>query len=84
MKLLSAIHGSRREISASRPDNPKSKRWHCIDYVIMRKAHRRKCLDVAVMRGADCNTDQRMVRLKLVVGKKRAFRRKRVNAGGML
>ncbi len=24
----------------------------------MRKANRRKCLDVAVVRGADCNTDR--------------------------
>ena len=61
--------------------HPKSKRWHCIDYVIMRKAHRRKCLDVAVVRGADCNTDHRMVRMKMIVGRKRAYRKERVNAG---
>ena len=40
-----------------------------MNYLIMRKAHRRKCLDVSVMRGADCNTDHRMLRAKLVVGK---------------
>ena len=42
----------------------------------MCKAHRRKCLDVCVMQVAECNIDQRMVRAKLVVGRKRAFRRR--------
>ena len=34
--------------------HPKSHQWHCIDYVIMRRDHRRKCLDVSVMLGANC------------------------------
>ena len=50
--------------------HPKSKQWHCIDYVIMRKAHRRRCLDVTVVRGAQCNTDHMMLKVKL------QFRRK--------
>ena len=29
--------------------HPKSKQWHCIDYVIMRQQHHRMCLDVKVM-----------------------------------
>ena len=34
------------------------------------------CLDVCVMRGADCNTDHRLVRAKLVVGRSmRSFKR---------
>ena len=44
---------------------PKSKQWHCIDYAIMRKAHRRRCLDATVMRGAQCNTDHMMLKVKL-------------------
>ena len=55
--------------------HPKSHKWHCIDYVIMKKMHRRRCLDVSVMRGAYCNTDHRMLRVKVVVGKKKTFRR---------
>jgi len=47
--------------------HPKSKHWHCIDYVIMRKK------DVAAMCGTSCKIDHRMVRMKLVVGKKKAF-----------
>ena len=42
----------------------------------MRKRTRRKCLDVSVMRGADCNSDHRMLRAKIVVGGKKLFRRR--------
>ena len=49
--------------------------WHCNDYVIMRQAHKRKCLDVSVMCGADCSKEHRMLRTKLVVGRRRYFRR---------
>ena len=61
----------KKEIKKQTWQHPKSKKWHCIDYVIMRQAHRRKCLDVSVMRGADCNTDHRLVHAKLVVGKQK-------------
>ena len=37
--------------------------------------HRRRCLDVSMMQGAYCNTDHRMLRVKVVVGKKKLFRR---------
>jgi hypothetical protein len=47
----------------------------------MWKTHRRRCLDVSVMCGADCNTDHRMLRAELVVGKKRWFREKHVGVG---
>ena len=48
--------------------HPGSKKWHCIDYAIMKQSQRRKCLDVSVMRGAQCNTDHQMLRVKLHVG----------------
>ena len=38
-------------------------------------------MDVAVMRGAECNTDHRMVRMKMILGRKRAFRREPANVG---
>ena len=50
--------------------HPKSKLWHCIDYVIMRKAQCWRCLDVMVKRGAVCNTDHRLVLMKMRIGKK--------------
>ena len=65
----------KREIHKRTWQHPKSLKWHCIDYVIMRKGHRRKCLDVSVMRGADCNTDHKLLRVKVVVGKKKSFSR---------
>ena len=36
----------------------------------MRKAHRRYCVDVAVMRGAECNSNHMITRVKLQFGKK--------------
>lgn len=66
----------KRDIHKQTWQHPKSKQWHCIDYVIMRKADQRKCLDVSVLRGADCNTDHRMLRAKVMVGKRKLFRRR--------
>ena len=45
--------------------HPKSKRWHCIDYAIVRARERRRCLDASVKRGAECNTDHQLLRIKL-------------------
>lgn len=39
---------SKRDISKQTWQHPKSKHWHCIDCVMMMKAHRRRCLYVAV------------------------------------
>ena len=36
----------------------------------MSKAQRRFCVDVQVMRGAVCNTDHKMLRVKLRLGRK--------------
>ena len=45
--------------------HPKSKSWHCIDYAIVRARDRRRCLDASVKRGAECNTDHQLLRIKL-------------------
>ena len=42
--------------------HPGSKRWHCIDYIILRQKDRRLCCDVSVIRNADCWTDHKLVR----------------------
>ena len=60
----------KKDIHKQTWQHPKSKQWHCIDYAIMRKAHRRRCLDVTVMCGAQCNTDHMMLKAKLQIGKK--------------
>ena len=48
------------------------KKLHCIDYVIMKKNCQRRCLDAPVVHGAG---DHRLLRTKIIVGKKRYFRR---------
>ena len=45
--------------------HPKSKRWHCIDFAIMHQGDRRRCLDIAVKRGAECNTDHQLLYVKV-------------------
>ena len=49
--------------------HPKSKKWHCIDYAIVRATDRRRCLDASVKRGAECNTDHQLLRIKLHMSK---------------
>ena len=50
--------------------HPKSKKWHSIDFVVMNQRHRRYCVDVSARRGAFCNTDHNLVRVKLLFGRK--------------
>ena len=45
--------------------HPKSKQWSRIDSVIMSQSDRRICLDVAVKRGAECNTDHQFMCMKI-------------------
>ena len=41
--------------------------------MVMKREHLRKCLDVCMMQAAGCNTDHRLVRAKIVVGKQKEF-----------
>ena len=56
---------SKRDIYKQTWQHPKSKRWHCIDFAIVRQRDRRRCLDAAVKRGAECHTDHQLLRIKL-------------------
>ena len=47
--------------------HPKTKKWHCIDYAIVKQGYQQWCKDVAVVRGAECGTDHHMLRMKLDV-----------------
>ena len=51
--------------------HPKSRLWSCIDFVVMKQRDRRWCLDVAVKRGADCNTYHHLVVVKVKVWRDR-------------
>ena len=50
--------------------HPKSKKWSCIDFVVMSERDRRYCLDVTVRRGAFCNTDHHLVCTRLYFGRR--------------
>ncbi|CAB3987233.1 Hypothetical predicted protein, partial [Paramuricea clavata] len=45
--------------------HPRSKRWHLIDYAIVRQRDLKDVCITQAMCGAECQTDHRMVRMKL-------------------
>ena len=45
--------------------HPRSKKWHMLDYILIRKSDIQDLHIVKVLRGADCWTDHRLVRAKL-------------------
>lgn len=57
--------------------HPKSKKWHCIDFAIMRRRDLKKCLDSSVKRRAECNTDHNLLRTKVRISKLYQPKRKR-------
>ena len=42
--------------------HPRSKHWHLIDYVIVRRCYLNEEQITPAMRGAECSTDQRIIR----------------------
>ena len=46
--------------------HPRSKHWHLIDYVLVRKRDLKDVLHTRVMPSAECHTDHRLVRCKLL------------------
>ena len=53
--------------------HPKTKKWHCIDFAIMRQRDRKRCLDACVKRGAECNSDHQLLRIKMKMTGKRGY-----------
>lgn len=55
--------------------HPRSKQWHLLDYVIVRRRDLQDLFKVKALRGANCWTDHRLVRAKVhfVVRQKRRF-----------
>ena len=49
--------------------HPKSKKWHCIDFAIMRRRDLKKCLDSSVKQGAECNTDHNLLSTKIRISR---------------
>ena len=64
--------------------HPGNKKWHCIDYNLMHQTQRKFCHDVSVIRRADCWTDHKLLRAKIVLqvssSKKQGFGRYRFAA----
>lgn len=58
---------AKRKIHKTTWKHPKTKRWHCIDFAIMRRRDLEKCLDMGVKRGTECNTDHQLLLIKLRV-----------------
>ena len=55
----------KKEIHLNTWMHPATKKWHMIDFLVMRATQRIYCRDVRVMRGANCWTDHKLVRAKL-------------------
>ena len=53
--------------------HPKSKRWHCINFAIVRQRDQKRCLYVCVKRGAEYNTDHQLIRIKMRMKGKRGY-----------
>ena len=69
----------KKDIHKSTWQHPKSKKWHCIDYAIMRQKDRARCIDAAVKRGAECHTDHQLLRIKVKVIGGRCYHKPRNN-----
>ena len=55
----------KKEIHLGTWMHPATKKHHMIDFVIMRASQKMLCMDVRVMKGANCWSDHRMVRARL-------------------
>ena len=51
----------KRNIHKCTWQHPRSKRWHCIDYAMVREQDLSNCTDCHVIRGAECSTDHNLV-----------------------
>ena len=61
----------KKDIHKQTWQHPKSNQWHCIDYAIMRRQDRKRCLDATVRRGAECNTDHQLLCIKVRITHRR-------------
>ena len=48
--------------------HPRSKQWHCIDYIITSQSDRRHCLDAQVIRSAECGSDHQLLCVRFFLG----------------
>ena len=63
----------KKDIHKSMWQHPKSEKWHCIDYAIMRQKDHARCVNAAVKQGAECHTDHQLLRIKVKVVGERCY-----------
>ena len=54
-------HFRKRMIHLATWRHPRSQRWHCIDYVLVRVSQMQYVVDTHVIRGAECSTDHNLL-----------------------
>ena len=69
----------KRDIHKQSWQHPETKLSLCIDFILMRQSQRKWCSDAQVMREAECWSDHKMVRGKLVLKLRQLMRRKNSN-----
>ena len=52
---------AKRDIFKRTWQHPGSMAWHCIDYIIVRQADQRQCMDVTTVRNAECGSDHELL-----------------------
>jgi len=57
----------KRDIYKYTWQHPGSKRWYCINYILMPQTQRKYCHNVSVMRKANCWTDHELLRANIVL-----------------
>ena len=53
--------------------HPKSRKWSCIDFVVISQEDKQYCLDVTVWRGAFCIIDHHLICTKLYFGRRHCY-----------
>ncbi len=59
--------------------HPRTKQWHCIDFVIVSQYTRRRCLDCQVITSAECGSDHSLLYMKFALCLKRHHARRGTN-----
>ncbi len=55
--------------------HPRTKRWHCIDYLIVSQQSRRRCTDTQVIPSAECGSDHNLLCMRFRLQVQRHHRR---------
>ncbi len=51
--------------------HPRTKQWHCIDFIVTAQAARHRCLDAQVIKNAECSSDHALLAMKFALNIRR-------------